>query len=89
MASWQRASREACLQRLTLVVAHHDEHLPFGRPIDRVDVGDVRVVQRRGGLGLGDEALLGDVAILWEGSAIGGGDELQRDDAVEFEIFAR
>ena len=61
-------------------VAHDDEQhaLALARVVDG---DDVRVLDRRGGLGLGDEARA-EVRLLGERRR----DDLQRDDAVEVEV---
>ena len=55
----QRSPGEALLQRLALVVRHHEVELAVRGLVDLVDCADVRVVQGRGGLRLLQEPLLG------------------------------
>ena len=55
----QRPPLDPLLQRLALVVRHHEVELAVGRLVDLVDGADVGVVQRRGRLGFLQEPLLG------------------------------
>ena len=55
----QRPPLDPLLQRLPLVVRHHEVQLPVGGLVDLVDRADVGVVESRGGLGFLQEPLLG------------------------------
>ena len=55
----QRPPSNPLLERLPLVVRHHQIQLAIGRLVDLVDGADVRMVECLGGLGLLQKALLG------------------------------
>jgi hypothetical protein len=74
----QRPRLESFLQRLPVVVRHHDEQLPIVGGLDVVNGADVRVIGRRGGLRLTDEALLRAFVVTPLRRQ-----EFQRDDAAE------
>ena len=52
----QRPLREQAVERAALHVLHRDAVRAVGRLVDVVDGDDVRVIERRGGAGLADEA---------------------------------
>ena len=58
LIDWERPVFELVLQRLAIVIGHHDEHLPLGRFVDVVDNGYAGVVEGGSSLGLMDKASL-------------------------------
>ncbi len=69
------------MQHLALDVFHRNKNLSI-RFIDFVNGGDVGIIQRRGGFGFVDEALLVffSLAEMWR-------QKLQGDEAVEFDVL--
>ncbi len=72
------------LQRLALVVRHHEVQLAVAAFVDLVDRADVRVVERRGRLGLLEEAALRGVVAGQIGRQ-----DLDRHLAVEARVVGR
>src|SRR6185295_17961431 len=81
LAEGERTALDAVAQRLALVERHGDEQRAVLGLADLVDGAEVRMVERRGGLGLADEAPL-----LLLGSAALRGEELQGDEPVEPQV---
>ena len=76
------AALDVLLQRAAFVQRHRDEDTSIAGLFDVVDGADVRIVERRGSLRLVNEALPG-VFITRQA----GGQELQRDEALEANVL--
>ena len=77
----QRSARDPVAQRLPLAESHDDEQGAVDGLVDLMDRADVRMIERRCGLGLADEAPLGFL-----GGAALMGQELERHRPVELQI---
>ncbi len=80
VARWQRTLRDALGQRGSVHELHRDRVVPVSL-FDTVDLGDVRVIQRRKRLGLASEARDAIGIVLHEGR-----EDLQRDVTLQLRI---